>query len=64
MSCSRCSSPLVTPEQFERGLCGMCLTTSSLSALVALAAESVPESLTHDRQWKATQFSNPTPEVM
>jgi len=28
----------VTPEQFDRGLCAMCLTSASLSALVGLAA--------------------------
>lgn len=42
----------------------MCLT-GSLSALVALAAESAtdPEPLTRDREWKADAFSRPT-EVM
>lgn len=38
MSCSRCSAAIVTPEQAERGLCAMCWTGASLSALVGLAA--------------------------
>lgn len=38
MTCSRCGSAIVTPEQFERGLCAMCWTGASLSALVGLAA--------------------------
>lgn len=64
MTCSRCSSPLLNQLQFDRGLCAMCLT-GSLSALVALAAESAtdPEPLTRDREWKADAFSRPT-EVM
>lgn len=37
-TCSRCSAAIVTPEQAERGLCAMCLTGASLSALVGLAA--------------------------
>lgn len=39
MTCSRCSAALVTPEQAERGLCAMCLTGASLSALVGIAAQ-------------------------
>lgn len=36
--CSRCSAALVSPDQFDRGLCASCLTGASLSALVGLAA--------------------------
>jgi len=35
--CSRCTAALVTPEQYDRGLCANCLTSASLSGLVALA---------------------------
>ena len=65
MTCSRCSAPLLNQIQFDRGLCAMCLTGSSLSALVALAASQpiqppicfVAETLTRDREWKAEQFA-------
>lgn len=37
--CARCTGPLVTPEQYDMGLCATCLLTSSLSKLVGRAAE-------------------------
>lgn len=72
MTCSRCSAAIVTSEQFDRGLCATCITTSSLSALVALAAAPQPfmapiyfgNHQRSDREWKADQFSKSTPEVM
>ena len=68
MTCSRCSSPLLNQLQFDRGLCAMCLTGSSLSALVALAAshpadcEGLPKTWPSDTAWKLDTFT-PTPEV-
>lgn len=38
MTCSRCGTAILSPEQFELGLCAGCITGSSLYALVALAA--------------------------
>lgn len=72
MSCSRCGRPVVTPEQFDRGLCAMCLTSASLSALVGLAASHQPAFMApiyfgrhrSDVEWKASQFPQSTPEVM
>lgn len=62
MTCSRCSSALVTPEQFERGLCATCWTGASLSALVGIAAETHAKHQRSDSDWKNDQFT-PTPEV-
>lgn len=72
MSCSRCGAAIVTPEQAERGLCAMCLTGASLSALVGIAAshqpfmapiyfgradfEGLPAKWPSDTEWKREQF--------
>lgn len=70
MTCSRCSAAIVTPEQADRGLCAMCLTGASLSALVGLAASHQPfqppiyfGSTNHtptDAQWKRDTFPQET----
>ena len=64
VTCSRCSAPLLNSTS-TAGLCDTCLTGSSLSALVALAASQpiqppicfVAETLTRDREWRAEQFA-------
>lgn len=56
----------MTPEQAERGLCAMCLTGASLSALVGIAAQreafqrdpKPPIYFGSDTEWKRDAFRN------
>lgn len=64
MTCIRCAGPLCSQIQKDRGLCGACLTGSSLSALVALAAshpadsEGLPKTWPSDTAWKLDTFGD------